>query len=219
MYISVSITAAPLDKLGKFIEIIDSSDADAIHFDISDGSISPSLRFGAKTIKDLRSYSEKPFDVHLSISNPSWIIDQVAEAGANACAIQWDYCNFPRHTLDHINRSGMKGGLVISPKSEIPDMSYARELFDYVIVQTVEPAPSYQYLPYMAEKIKRHKPLERNKGITWFMDGDVTMANLEDVIHSGVDALVIGTLITGAPSIPDRVREIKDKIAEIQRTI
>ena len=198
MYISVSITAAPLDKLGKFIEIIDSSDADAIHFDISDGSLSPSLRFGAKTIKDLRSYSEKPFDVHLSISNPTWIIDQVAEAGANACAIQWDYCNFPRHTLDHINRLGMRGGLVIRPKSEIPDMSYARDLFDYVIVQTVEPAPSYQYLPYMAEKIKQNKPLERNQGITWFMDGDVTMDNLEHVIRSGVDALVIGTLITGA---------------------
>lgn len=218
MYISVSITAAPFDRLGKFVEEINKSDADAIHFDISDATISKSLIFCPKAIKDLRPYSDKPFDVHLAMSDPTWMIDQVAEAGANACAIQWDYCNFPRLTLEHINRLGMNGGVAIRPKSEIPDMSYAREFFDYVIVQTVEPCPSYQFLPYMVEKLKRNKSLDRNKGITWFMDGDINMDNLDMVIHGGVDALIIGSLITKSPNIVEKVREIKERITEIQNS-
>jgi len=216
MYISVSITSAPQDRMGEVFDAINKSDADAIHFDISDASIFPILRFGPKMILDHRSYSDKPYDVHLAIKNPTWIIDEVAEAGADACAIQWYYCNFPRYTLDHIHRAGMKGGVCIRPKSEIPDMTYARDRFDYVIVQTVEPLPSYVFLPYMMEKLKKNKMLERNKGITWFMDGDVTMDNLEMVVRCGVDALVIGSLIISAPSIPDRIREIKDRVAEIQ---
>jgi ribulose-phosphate 3-epimerase len=217
MYISVSLSTAPNDRLGKIVEELDRSDADAIHIDICDASFFPSLIFCSKTVKDLRPYTKKPIDVHLAMINPTWIIDEVADAGANACAIQWDFCDFPRFTLDHIYRVGMKGGIALSPKNDIPDVTYARDRFDYIIVQTIEPAPSYHFIPYMAEKIKKNKPLEHNKGITWFMDGDITMSNLDSVIRSGVDSLVIGTFITGAPNIPDRVREIKDKIAEIQQ--
>lgn len=219
MYISVSLTSAPFDKLGKIVEEIDKSDADAIHIDISDGSLFPILIFAPKVVKDIRPYSKKPIDVHLGTINPTWLIDEVADAGADACAIQWDNCEYPRFTLDHVYRLGMRGGVVVSPKFDIPDMSYARDRFDYIIVQTVEPIPSYQFLPHMAEKIMKHKPLDRNKGITWFMDGDVTFANLDIVVRSGVDALVIGSLITGAPNIPDRVGEIKEKILEIQKTM
>ena len=219
MYISVSLTSAPYDKLGKIVEEIDKSDADAVHIDISDGSLFPILIFAPKVVKDLRPYTKKPIDVHLGTVNPTWLIDEVAEAGADACSIQWDNCEYPRHTLDHVCRLGMRGGVVITPKSDIPDMSYARDRFDYVIVQTVEPIPSYQFLPFMAEKIRTHKFLERNKGITWFIDGDVTFANLDVVVHSGVDALVIGSLITGAPNIPDRIREIKERIFDIQKSM
>ena len=219
MYITVSLSTAPYDKLGKIVEEIDKSEADAIHIDISDASFFPPLIFGSKTIKDLRSYSKKPFDVHLAIKNPTWMIDDVADAGANSCTIQWDYCDYPRLTLDRIHRLGMKGGIAVRPKTEIPDMSYARDRFDFVIVQTTEPEPSYQFLPYMAEKIKKHKSLARNKGLTWFMDGNINMDNLDIVIRSGVDALVIGSFITDADNIPKRVNEIKDKIREIQKNM
>lgn len=216
MFISVSLTSASFDRLGEYVEAIHKSDADAVHFDITDGALAPSLILSPKSIKDLRKYSDKPFDVDITMLNPSWIIDQVAEAGANACAFKWDYANYPRNTLMHINQLGMRGGLSIRPKCEVPDMSYARELFDYIIIQTVEPAPYYGFLPYMAEKLKAAKALERNKGISWWMDGDVNPDNLERVIRSGVDGLVIGSWITSAPNIVDRVREIKDRIAEIQ---
>ena len=219
MYITVSLTSASFDKLGKVVEEIDKSDADAIHIDITDGSLFPALVFPPKAIKDLRPYTKKTIDVHLGTVNPTWLIDQVAQAGADACSIQWDNCEFPRYTLDHIHRLGMKGGVVITPKSDIPDMTYARDLFDFVILQTVEPIPSYQFLPFMAEKLKHHKSLERNKGITWFMDGDVNFSNLDVVTRSGVDALVIGSLITGAPNIPDRVKEVKERILEIQKSM
>ena len=216
MYISVSLSNAPFDKIGEVVEQLDISEADAIHIDISDCTILPMLVFSPKIVKDIRPYTRKPIDVHLSCVNPTWQIDEVAEAGADACAVQWDYCNFPRLTLDHIHQSEMTGGLAIRPHSDIPDMSYTRDLFEFVIIQTVEAPPSYNFLPYMSEKLKAHKHLKRNENITWFMDGDITFDNLEVVVRSGVDSLIIGSLITGAPNIPERVKEVKEKILEIQ---
>lgn len=50
-----------------------------MHLDVMDAHFVPNLTFGAPVIKAVRSYTEKPFDVHLMISEPLKYIDDFAK--------------------------------------------------------------------------------------------------------------------------------------------
>ena len=65
--IAPSILASDFSALGEEITNISKAGADYIHFDIMDGHFVPNLTFGPDTVKSLRKYTKKKFDVHLMI--------------------------------------------------------------------------------------------------------------------------------------------------------
>ena len=72
--IAPSILSADFSKLGE--DII----ADFIHIDVMDGSFVPNISFGFPIMKSIRNITDKVFDVHLMIDNPSQYIDDFIDA-------------------------------------------------------------------------------------------------------------------------------------------
>jgi ribulose-phosphate 3-epimerase len=82
--IAPSLASAPLDRLAEVIGELEAAQADLVHFYVEDGSFVPVMTLGTKIIRDLRPLTKLPFDVHLMMVNPEWIIPQLVLDGAPA---------------------------------------------------------------------------------------------------------------------------------------
>src|SRR5512137_200638 len=113
--ISPSIISGDLADLRATLRALEDGGADMIHFDLEDGSFVPALGLGARIIQAARPLTGLPFDVHLMVQNPEWLIPQLAGFGANRVAVHYEACPYPRRMLGLIAGLGMQAGLAFNP--------------------------------------------------------------------------------------------------------
>ena len=71
-----------------------------------------------------------------------------------------------------------------------------------------------KYIPSSIEKIKALKDLKerRNPNLEIAIDGGITLENIKMVTDAGVELVVAGSSVFGAPDIKARVKELLDLI-------
>lgn len=194
--LSVSLAAAPLDQLGAVVQMLTTAQVDYLHFDIEDGIFVPTMTLGTKIISDLRLLTPLPFEVHLMMVNPEWLIPDLVRMGANRIAVHYEACSYPRRTLRKIVEAGAQAGIALNPATSLPDLAYLRPYLDFVLILTSEPeAPDYPFLPMMLEKVRQGKQQHGLEGVEWVVDGGINIQNLPQVVAAGADTLVIGRAI------------------------
>ena len=113
--ISPSILSADFARLGEEVRAIDAAGADWIHVDVMDGHFVPNLTIGPAVIKAIRSWSDKPFDVHLMISPVDPLLDAFAEAGADHIIVHPEAGPHIHRTIQRIKSLGKKAGVSLNP--------------------------------------------------------------------------------------------------------
>ncbi|MFN2282716.1 MAG: ribulose-phosphate 3-epimerase, partial [Anaerolineales bacterium] len=88
-------SVSPLD-LREALAELERAQVDYLHFDIEDGVFVPLMTLGTKLISDLRPLSKLPFDVHLMMVDPEWIIPELLEMGADRISVHYEACRYPR---------------------------------------------------------------------------------------------------------------------------
>jgi ribulose-phosphate 3-epimerase len=193
MKISASLASAPTDRLGAALDSLVSAGVDMIHFDVEDGSFVPVMTLGTKIVSDLRQHTSLPFDVHLMMQNPEWIIPELVRSGADRIAIHYEACPYPRRSLGLVHEQGVRAGLAFNPATPVPDLAYLAPFLSFVTILTSEPEGSNpSFLPDVIRKISGARRDSFNESLDWVVDGGISADNIRLAAEAGATTAVVG---------------------------
>ncbi len=186
-----------------------------LHFDVEDGGFVPMLTLGIKIIAELRPLTKLPFDVHLMVKNPEWLIRPLAEMGIDRLSVHFETCPYPRRTLGLIDQHHMRAGLAFNPRTPIPELGFCLPFLGYILVLSTEPEEGpWTHLPSAVKKISAKQGQSDLRGVEWFIDGGISAENIREVAAAGYDGAVCGRSVFKDGHVSQNLAALKYAIAE-----
>ena len=193
--IKVSVSSLPYnDDIFKYLGKIVGSSTDFLHLDIMDGSLTENKTFDYNTVKKINSKTTLFLDCHLMIDEPSEIVKNYVESGANIISVHYEAFKDKSKLIDtlvYLKSNNVIVGLAIYPNTKIETIELYKNYFDLLLIMSVEIGKYGQkFLDLTIDKIKLAKELLPNKLIE--VDGGVNLENIEELKKLGVDIVVVG---------------------------
>jgi ribulose-phosphate 3-epimerase len=213
--IAPSLLSCDLAHLADEIASVAAGGADLLHLDVMDGVFVPNLTFGPILCAAARRCTALPLDVHLMVERPEPLIEPFVRAGANRVAVHAETVAHLHRTLSVIRDLGATPGVALNPLTPLAALDELWREVGFVLVMTVNPGFGGQrFIPTMTDKLARLDRLRRERGpeVEIAVDGGVEEGNAAALRALGVDVLVAGTAVFGAP---DRARAIAQLRGEV----
>ena len=196
--ISPSILGGSFSNMEKTMYEIDQSKAEYIHFDVMDGDFVPNLTFGPQFISDLRSKTNKIFDVHLMINRVDKFLDDYIRAGSNIITFHYEIDEDLNKLTNKIKKNKIRVGIALKPKTSLGDIRKYLHLVDQVTIMTVEPGFGGQ--TFLSDQINKIKSIsnyimENNLNVDIEIDGGINYETGKLCIDAGANILVAGSFL------------------------
>jgi ribulose-phosphate 3-epimerase len=212
--ISPSILSADFSKLGEDVERVSKGGADWIHIDVMDGHFVPNITLGAPIVKALRNKTDKIFDVHLMIDEPSRFVDDFVDAGAEIITIHYEADKHIDRTIQLIKSKGVKAGIALNPGTPVSLIKDLIGSIDMVLIMSVNPGFGGQkFITYSLDKIREVNELKNkyNKDLLIQIDGGVGEDNIKEIVEAGVTVVVAGSAVFKNNEIEKNIEVLRNR--------
>jgi ribulose-phosphate 3-epimerase len=206
-----SILSADFSALGSDIKKIEKAGAHLVHVDVMDGHFVPNITIGPLVMKSLLGKTSMPFDVHLMISDPDRYYGAFVTEQTEFITVHAEACTHLHRTVQAIKAAGVKAGVALNPATPLQAVEYVLEDVDMVLIMSVNPGFGGQkFIPSALRKVRELDKLRREGGYGFEIeiDGGAGLGNVKEIVSAGVDIVVAGSAVFGAPDVEERVKEI-----------
>lgn len=203
--LSPSILTANWGALHEQIQAAEAGGADAIHLDVMDGMFVPNITFGPLVVAAVRKATSLPLDVHLMVHEPERYLADFVEAGANHLTVHVEACLHLNRTVQRINELGCSVGVAVNPATAVESVREILPFVDLILVMSVNPGFGGQrFIETTTSKLRRMRRLkeELNPTCDLQVDGGINEHNVNDVVKSGANVIVVGSAVYNPQASP-----------------
>ena len=200
-----SILTADWGQLAAQINAAAAGGANTIHLDVMDGIFVPNITFGPLVVAAVRKITTLPLDVHLMVHEPDRYLTDFVEAGANHLTVHVEACLHLNRTVQRITELGCTVGVALNPATPIESVREILPFVDLVLVMSVNPGFGGQrFIETSTSKLRRMRRLqeELNPTCDLQVDGGITAHNINDVVRSGANVIVVGSSVYTREATP-----------------
>jgi ribulose-phosphate 3-epimerase len=190
------VLPADFAHLGDACVALEQAGVDRIQFDIMDGRFVPNLTFGPDIVAAVRPLVTVPFEAHLMVHEPTWIVPQFVEAGCQTIILHAEANQHLHRALSFVREAGARPAVALSPATPPEAIEFVLDLVDEVLVMTVNPGFGGQsYITTMEPKVAaiRRRIVERDLDVDIEVDGGIHVGTVQGAAGAGANLLVAGS--------------------------
>jgi len=212
-----SILTADWSHLADQIQAAEAGGAELIHLDVMDGMFVPNITFGPTVVAAVRKVTSLPLDVHLMIQEPDRYLADFVAAGANQITVHVEACLHLNRTVQRINELGCTVGVALNPATALEAIREILPFIDCVLVMSVNPGfGGQQFIETTTSKLRRVRRLQEefNPTCDLQVDGGINEKNVNDVVRSGANLIVVGSSVYNDQASPaENLAKLRQAIA------
>jgi ribulose-phosphate 3-epimerase len=191
-----SLMCADLLQLGHEVRELERAGVEFFHLDVMDGHFVPNLGLNFDLIRQVKSFTSVPIDVHLMVDTPEDYVQIIGDLKIPYVSFHIEATCNPIRLARAMKAVGAKVGIALNPSTPVGALQYMLHEIDYVLAMTVEPGFTGQrFIASMFDKVDTiRKALEKVRpGIPIEVDGNLDIETSSRCIERGATILVGGT--------------------------
>jgi ribulose-phosphate 3-epimerase len=212
-----SVLPADLARLGDEVAALEKAGVDRIQWDVMDGRFVPNITFGPAVIAATRDRVAVPFEAHLMIEDPAWVVPEFVRAGCDRIIVHAESCVHLHRVLAGVADAGGHPAVALNPSTPAAAVENVLDLVDMVLVMTVNPGFGGQaYIATMEAKIAQVRRMIADRGldVDIEVDGGISPDTVTGAVAAGANILVAGSALYRDPGgLAHAVAELRERAA------
>ena len=185
-------------NVARDVKNLEDGGVDWFHLDMMDAHLVPNLTFGPDFVNGLRKISDTPFDIHMMIEDPEFIINSINLSSKDYVTLHVELQkDILYKNMVLLKTKGVHVGLALNPETPVEAIEPYVDDIDLVLLMLVRPGfAGGKMIEGIMDKVKQMKTYLAHIGkdnVLISTDGNITLERAKFMATQGADVFVGGT--------------------------